>query len=225
MARQQLDHAGSRDWNVRLETCKLCSDGKFHVVDRFSRRLRATATPIFVRATTSASLGLSLWCADALQSSGTCAIAEKSSSRFPALGRDLHLMLAYWSVRALVQGWPHGRNLPSRAASSTDGSAEAAAPTQQQSRRSQIGLPKWLAQLASPQDSLDIREVLSRNREAGSAQQAPTDDPPVDDSAAAHQQQQQPTPAPAPATPSAEDLTWANILPAPKPKGYAAKVS
>ncbi|KAK9787997.1 hypothetical protein WJX73_010236 [Symbiochloris irregularis] len=46
VARQQWDHAGAGDWNVRLEACRLCSDGKFHIVDFFGRRLRATATPI-----------------------------------------------------------------------------------------------------------------------------------------------------------------------------------
>ena len=50
VAKQQWDHAGARDWNVRLESCELCSDGKFHVIDRFNRRLRVTATPIFVSA-------------------------------------------------------------------------------------------------------------------------------------------------------------------------------
>lgn len=49
MANQQWDHAGARDWNVRLESCELCTDGKFHVIDVFNRRLTATATPIFVR--------------------------------------------------------------------------------------------------------------------------------------------------------------------------------
>lgn len=125
-----------------------------------------------------------------------------------------------------MQGWP------------SESQAQTVTPAAQPS----LPAPKWIGQLNSCQDDLDVREVLSRNRVAAQQQG-------VGDERSAPGQQQGDTTKEQKAAESprksqayfersrswqrrrqqqdalsSEDLAYANILPAPRQKGNAAKV-
>ena len=113
-----------------------------------------------------------------------------------------------------MQDWPHDQTSSAAAATAFDVSRDESASAQR-TAPPQFRYPKWFGQLASPQDSIDVREVLSRGSEMGKQAHA-AGALAGDEVSAPHQRRQPATPSRGPAL--------ANILPGPKQKGDAAKV-